>query len=65
MATDPVTSPVSQKGKLLFGVGCGALSVVIRLMSGTEGIWYGILLMNVLVPLIDRWTIPGRPGKPI
>ena len=57
MATDYVTSPITKKGKLIFGVGLGLLTVIIRLYSGLgEGVMYSILLMNSLTPLIDRFT---------
>ncbi len=59
MATDMVTSPVSRKGMLLFGAGCGIITFVIRLWGGyPEGVSYSILIMNALVPLIDRLTKP-------
>jgi len=59
MATDMVTSPVTFKGRLLFGTGCGILTVVIRLWGGyPEGVSYSILLMNLTVPLLDRYTKP-------
>lgn len=59
MATDMVTSPITFRGRLLFGVGCGVLTVVIRLWGGyPEGVSYAILLMNLVVPLIDRTTRP-------
>jgi electron transport complex protein RnfD len=57
MATDWVTSPVTKVGRILFGVGCGCLVVLIRLKGGyPEGVAYSILLMNVVTPLIDRYT---------
>lgn len=57
MATDWVTSPVTKLGRLLFGFGCGVLVVLIRLKGGyPEGVAYSILLMNVVTPLIDRYT---------
>lgn len=57
MATDWVTSPVTKLGRLLFGTGCGLLVVLIRLKGGyPEGVAYSILLMNVVTPLIDRYT---------
>ncbi len=57
MATDYVTSPVTKFGKVIFGVGCGALTVLIRLFgSYPEGVSFAILLMNVLTPHIDRLT---------
>ena len=64
MATDMVTSPVTKKGRLIFGMGCGILTVVIRLVGGyPEGVSYSILLMNITVPLIDRYTIPKIFGE--
>jgi len=57
MATDPVTSPLTQKGCWIFGVGIGILVVVIRQYGGLpEGVMYAILLMNAVSPLIDRST---------
>ena len=59
MATDMVTSPITSKGMLLFGVGCGVITVLIRLFGGyPEGVSFAILLMNALTPLIDRFTRP-------
>ncbi|MBI5573714.1 MAG: RnfABCDGE type electron transport complex subunit D [Elusimicrobia bacterium] len=59
MATDYVTSPLFSKGKIIFGFGCGLLTVLIRnLGSYPEGVCYSILIMNILVPLIDRFTKP-------
>jgi len=64
MATDMVTSPITGKGKLLFGVGCGILTSIIRLYGGyPEGVSYSILIMNVTVPLIDRYTRPRKLGE--
>lgn len=63
MATDMVTTPVTVKGRYIFGIGCGFLTVVIRLWGGyPEGVSYSILLMNGFTPLIDRWTRPKRFG---
>ncbi len=63
MATDMVTSPITKKGRLYFGIGCGVITIVIRLIGGyPEGVSYAILLMNLTVPLIDRWTMPRRFG---
>ncbi len=57
MATDYVTSPLTKKGKVIFGIGCGALVFLIRLRgSYPEGVSYAILFMNAMVPLIDRYT---------
>lgn len=59
MATDMVTSPVTPNGRLIFGIGCGVITVVIRQVGGyPEGVSYSILLMNLLVPLLDRLTRP-------
>jgi electron transport complex protein RnfD len=59
MATDMVTSPVTFKGRIIFGVGCGVITVLIRQLGGyPEGVSYSILLMNLVVPLIDRYTRP-------
>ncbi len=59
MATDMVTSPVTKKGRLIFGIGAGLLAAVIRLWGGyPEGVSYSILLMNAATPLIDRFTVP-------
>lgn len=59
MATDMVTSPVTPKGRIYFGIGCGIITVVIRQVGGyPEGVSYSILLMNLLVPIFDRWTRP-------
>lgn len=59
MATDYVTSPLTAKGKLIFGAGCGVFTVIIRLFgSYPEGVSFAILLMNAVTPLIDRYTGP-------
>lgn len=64
MATDYVTSPITGKGRLIFGFGCGVLTVVIRLWGGfPEGVSYSILLMNVATPFIDRLTRPRLFGR--
>ena len=64
MATDYVTNPMSTKGRLIFGVGCGLIVAVIRYF-GTypEGVTYAILMMNIFTPLIDRWTQPHVYGE--
>jgi Na+-translocating ferredoxin:NAD+ oxidoreductase subunit D len=57
MATDYVTSPLTRKGQVIFGVGCGLLTAVIRLWGGyPEGVSYAILMMNAAAPIIDRFT---------
>lgn len=63
MATDMVTSPMTKKGRIIFGVGCGLITLMIRMIGGyPEGVSYAILLMNLTVPLIDRYTVPRRFG---
>lgn len=67
MATDWVTSPITRKGRWIFGIGCGVITIIIRIWGGyPEGVSYSILLMNVFTPLIDRLTkerIFGEIGK--
>lgn len=59
MATDYVTSPLSNKGKVIFGIGCGILTFLIRKFAGyPEGVSYAILIMNAASPIIDRYTFP-------
>lgn len=63
MATDYVTSPVTPKGQIIFGVGCGLLTVFIRYFGGLpEGVSYSILIMNTLVWAIDKATHPRKFG---
>lgn len=63
MATDMVTIPITVKGQLVFAVGAGALTVLIRLLGGyPEGVCYAILLMNSVTPLIDRLIKPVKFG---
>ena len=63
MATDPVTSPVTKTGRWIFGIGCGLITMIIRLWGGLpEGVMYSILLMNALTPLLNRTTRPRRYG---
>lgn len=63
MATDYVTSPVTPKGQIVFGIGCGLLTVFIRYFGGmAEGVSYSILIMNSLVWAIDQYTLPRKFG---
>lgn len=63
MATDYVTSPSGWKGQLIFGVGCGLITAVIRHFGSLpEGVSYSILLMNILTPYINRLTAPKPFG---
>ncbi len=65
MATDMVTSPVTKRGMLVFGVGCGILTMLIRKWGGyPEGVSFAILLMNAITPLINRATRPRVFGAP-
>ena len=64
MATDYTTSPMTKKGQLIFGLGCGALTTIIRLYGGySEGVSYAILLMSLAVPFIDKYTAPRIFGE--
>lgn len=64
MATDYATSPVSDLGRIIMGVGCGLLLFVVReFASYPEGCSFAILFMNVCTPLIDRFTAPARFGE--
>ncbi|MDR0453585.1 MAG: RnfABCDGE type electron transport complex subunit D [Deferribacteraceae bacterium] len=64
MATDYVTSPLYTKGKLIFGAGCGVITVVIRLYGGyPEGVAFAILIMNAVTPLLDRYLRPKAYGE--
>ena len=57
MATDYVTTPMTKKGQVIFAVGCGILTYVIRFFSAyPEGVSFAILIMNAFVPLIDKYT---------
>ena len=63
MATDYVTSPVTKKGQLIFGLGCGLITVFIRYFgSYPEGVCYSILIMNCCTWIIDKYTKPTRFG---
>lgn len=64
MATDMVTSPVTKKGRWIFGIAAGLIVVIIRLWGGyPEGVLYSILLMNTTVPLLNRYTRPRSLGE--
>ena len=63
MATDYVTSPVSHLGQVIFGLGCGLITVFIRYFgSYNEGVCYAILIMNLTVWIIDKSIKPHRFG---
>ncbi len=63
MATDYSTTPLTCKGKLIFGIGCGLITFAIRQFATLpEGVSYSILVMNCLTPLIERFTMPKALG---
>ena len=65
MATDYVTSPITKKGQVIYAIGCGALTVLIRYFGGyNEGVSYAILIMNACVVLLDRIGRPVKYGAP-
>ena len=64
MATDYATTPLTTKGKIIFGVGCGIITFAIRMFASLpEGVSFSILVMNCLTPLIDRFTAPKALGE--
>ncbi|MEW5767756.1 MAG: RnfABCDGE type electron transport complex subunit D [bacterium] len=66
MATDMVTTPITTRGMIIFGLGCGLITGLIRLFGGyPEGVSFSILLMNAFTPLLDRWkfTHPTKYGE--
>ena len=63
MATDMVTSPMTPKGQIIFGVGIGLITISIRLFGAyPEGISFAILIMNAFTPLINNYVKPKRFG---
>lgn len=63
MATDMVSSPVTPLGRLIFGIGCGFITMLIRIFGVLpEGVTYAILLMNAVTPIIDNFTTPRQFG---
>ncbi|MCL2801034.1 MAG: RnfABCDGE type electron transport complex subunit D [Treponema sp.] len=66
MATDYATSPITPNGKIVMGIGCGFLTVFIRFFGGyPEGVSYAIIIMNLFVPLIDKYIRPRVYGRSI
>ena len=64
MATDYVTSPITKKGQIVYGICLGLLTGLFRLFGGSaEGVSYAIIISNLLVPLIERVTLPKPFGK--
>ncbi len=65
MATDYTTSPITFKGKIIFAIGCGIITSLIRIFGNLpEGVSYSIIIMNILVPLIENITLPKPFGTP-
>ena len=63
MATDYATSPATAMGQIVYGIGCGVLTVIFRYYGiFPEGVTYAILIMNAFVWVIDRYTAPRRFG---
>jgi len=66
MATDMVSSPVSTRAQIIFGIGCGLITILIRIWgSYPEGVAFAILIMNAFTPLLNRWIKPKRFGETI
>lgn len=64
MATDYVTTPITRTGKMIFALGCGLITFLIRQYGGyPEGVSFAILFMNILTPYIESWTKPRALGK--
>lgn len=64
MATDYATSPITKWGKVIYAIGCGVLTILLRTYSNMpEGVSFSIILMNILVPLIENATTPKAFGK--
>ena len=63
MATDYATSPITKTGRYIFGICLGLLTAIFRTFGNTaEGVSYAIIFCNLLVPLIEKWTIPKAFG---
>ena len=64
MATDYVTSPITPKGRIAFGICCGILTGLFRCFgANAEGVSFAIILSNIFVPLIEKYTIPRAFGQ--
>jgi electron transport complex protein RnfD len=65
IATDPVSAASSRRGKLIYGVGIGALVIIIRIFGGyPDAVAFAVLLMNLCVPLLDIYSVPRPMGQP-
>jgi electron transport complex protein RnfD len=66
MATDYVTSPMTHKGMIIYGIGIGIITVLIRTWGAyPEGVAFSILIMNAFVPLLNMYMKPKRFGKEV
>ena len=64
MATDYVTTPITRSGKMIFAVGCGLITFLIRYFGNyPEGVSFSILFMNILSPYIEKWCSKKPLGK--
>lgn len=64
MATDYVTCPITPKGKFIFGILLGFITAIFRVYgSSAEGVSYAIILANIIVPLIEKYTLPKAFGR--
>ncbi|MGN1121838.1 MAG: RnfABCDGE type electron transport complex subunit D, partial [Eubacteriales bacterium] len=62
MATDYVTSPVTKPGRIIYGIGCGLITVFIRSFGYPEGVSFAILIMNLFTLALDKFTMPVKFG---
>jgi len=62
MATDYVTSPVTSKGRIIYGIGCGLITMFIRYFGYPEGVSFAILIMNLFTLALDKLTMPTKFG---
>ena len=62
MATDYVTSPVTSKGRIIYGIGCGLITMFIRYFGYPEGVSFAILIMNLFTLALDKLTMPVKFG---
>ena len=61
--TDPVSSPLTRRGRWAFGILAGVLTMIIRLFAGyPEGVMFAVLICNAITPLLNRWTTPVPVG---
>jgi len=66
MATDMVSSPISPWGQIVFGIGCGVITILIRIWGAyPEGVSFAILIMNAFTPLLNSWMKPKRFGETV